>query len=259
MADTLKKRIAFQAARFVPKQVLRPLDFSLVGAQKSGTSALWAYLVEHQSINGWGTKELHAYNDDTHDWSGNRLPPRLVWRLLKTRRDELAGDATPEMMYWPNAMDRLVDHSPDVKVLVLLRDPVDRAVSHWRMATRKGRETRSFAAAVDHEIAAGLPVIRDAYVGRGLYADQLDRITDLLPRERVLVLRSRDLRTDHATVLGRVLDHLDLPPFATLPAPHVHNAAPGDQPDTREGRERLAAVFREPHQRLADAWGVTFD
>lgn len=104
----------------------------------------------------------------------------------------LCGEATPAYLANPTAMNRLRELLPDVRLIAILRDPVDRALSHYWMARERGRESREFPhAAYDEMGQLRMDVARSAilpYLGPGLYAHHLGRVLDLFPRTRVLPL-----------------------------------------------------------------------
>lgn len=267
------------------------LDFAIVGAQKAGTSALWSFLAQHPQVYAEGRKELHAFDDEEHDWSGEHEPEAVKERLAACPEGMVTGDATPCTMYWPNAFARLARHSPDVRVIVLLRDPVERAVSAWRMQTSWGhrsniripfktwlrhpvrsatharkrraryQESRPFSEAIRYDIHAGYPVHRNtSYVSRGFYAEQLRRITAHVDRSQVLVLKQTDLQADHHATLDRVTDHLNVERFATYPNAEQIRASQGPDPDLRpEDRELLQQVFDRPNRELEATWDIHFE
>lgn len=260
LAPTTRRRLASHWGEHLRQGPIgdQRLAFAVVGAQKCGTSALWSFLAVHPGVGGGGGKELHAFDDEGFDWDAGVEHPQVVQRLLACRHDQLAGDATPSTMWWPRAADRLVAHNPDVRLVAVLRDPVARAVSHWRMEVDRGNEDRPFVDAARAEVDAGFPVDRvRSYVGRGLYARQLDALERLVRPAQLLVVGHADLVGDHAGTLRRVVDHLGLPPFPTVPTPRrVHVGAGPEARLAPTDRRWLADVFADSNTEVADRWGV---
>lgn len=131
--------------------------------------------------------------------------------------------------------------------MLLLRDPSTRAYSHWNMQKSRGNETLDFGAALDAEafrLATASPRDRRrySYVSRGYYAQQLERLFGLFPREQVLVLRSDRLRDDFAATVSAVLDFLGLEPLPTSDALIAHEGN-YDEPLAPQDRARLVALY----------------
>ena len=154
-----------------------------------------------------------------------------------------------------------------MKLIVILRDPVERAHSHWRLERRRGTEPLSFEAALDRE-ASELPRelkllletsgYRDApfstsFVARGRYAEQLERWFELFPREQVLVLLSEDLVTNPAAEMSRIARFLGVPPWSA--GSYRIRGAQGEAQMASGTRERLAEAFVEPNERLEELLG----
>ena len=160
---------------------------------------------------------------------------------------------------------------PEAKLLVLLRDPVDRALSHYHHEVALGREPLSFedGVAAEPERTRGEEerLARDpgywspawwdhTYVARGRYADQLERWFSLFPREQLLVVASEELAADPRGSYARVLSFLGAPPHELESYPRVYEQQYGEmRPDTRR---RLAEYFAEPNRRLYELLGRDF-
>jgi hypothetical protein len=172
-----------------------------------------------------------------------------------TAAGQLTGEATPAYMYVPVVAARLAALTPDARLIALLRDPVSRAYSQYHFQVRRGSERRPFEAALDAQIedaaAAGVGV--NSCVARGRYAEQLERLFALFPRDRVLVMRSEDLFERPADALGQLFGFLGLSmPPRRLRARASH---PRYEPMTRAARARLVAYFRPHNERLYDLIG----
>ncbi len=200
----------------------RKLDFIIIGAQKSGTSALDAYLRFHPEIGLPVVKELHHFNNERIC----RLPESMRNTYYHqffpdfANPDKLLGENTPKYMVKPLFMDRIRAYNPALKLIVILRDPVSRAYSHWNVHRDRGLERRSFEQVVQKnllEIQQKLvPDQRLNYLQRGEYARQLKYINSLFPREQVLVLFQQDLLSSPLDTMNQVTQFLGMSPFKRL-------------------------------------------
>jgi len=246
-----------------------PPQFFVPGAQKSGTTSLFFYLKRHPRIVLGENKEVHFF--DQHyargiEWYRQQLPP------LSRAQGALTGDFTPLYLFHPRAAERMAKHFPAARVIVLLRNPVDRAFSHFHHVVRQGLEPRSFATALREEpaiverelerIAAdehyfSTELQRYSYLSRGHYAEQLERLFRSYPREQVLVLQSEPLFTDAQRVLERIYRFLGL---ESIPAGafRVHNATEHPPLDAAARRD-LGARFAAPNERLFELLGERYD
>ena len=196
-------------------------DAVILGAQKSGTSSLHYYLVQHPQVIAPLRKEVHYFD------VGYRHS-EAWYRAHFGRRGEpgLNLDSSPYYLFHPAVPARLHSLLPEARFIVLLRDPVRRAYSHYWHERDKDRETLDFEAAIAAEPArlgdaeaalANGRIGRSAahqhfsYLARGRYAEQLERWFARFPREQFLVLRFEDLAREPLVVLNRTLGFLGLP------------------------------------------------
>jgi hypothetical protein len=224
-------------------------SFLVIGAQKAGTTALYYYLAEHPRIVPSRDKEIGFFAPELFaDWpehpnhrilctpTGTSFDDSRSYRRAaawyhgqfpwphELGRGRLTFEATPEYLYYPRAAKRIFDYDPNMKLIVLLRDPVERAFSAWNMYRSYGgyrpfiyatkRETRDFESAIQAELdeLRTDEIPRDpGYVRRGLYHEQLARYFQLFDRRQILVLDSADLRTSTAAVINQVAGFLGVP------------------------------------------------
>ena len=241
----------------------RPLpSFLILGAQKAGTTALYAYLRRHPDVTGPTWKEVSFF--DRHYARGAR------WYRgnFPIRRRTAVGEASPSYVFHPLAPQRVRALVPDARLVVLLRNPVDRAYSHYQHEVALGREPLSFDEALaaeerrlDGEVERMLAEPRyfsDAwwnhtYRARGLYAEQLERWFAVFPREQLLVLTTDELATDTDAAYLRVLEHVGVRPRSLAAYPRVFERDYGAM--EAETRGRLADSFTEPNLRLYELLG----
>lgn len=252
-------------------------DFLVIGAQRAGTTTLYHYLVRHPSIGGAVLdKEIHffdlAYVEGIdHYRAAFPLRSSLARAERRTGVRHLVGEATPYYLFHPLVPERVARDLPDVKLLAVLRDPVDRAWSQYRHEVDLGYEDLSFGEAIDREerrlageeerlvTEAGSVSFEHqhhSYVARGRYAEQLERWYARFPRERLLLVRAEDLFQEPGPVFERVLRFLGVAawhPAAWRPynAASVTTMAP-------QTRERLRAYFAPWNARLSELTGTDF-
>jgi hypothetical protein len=239
---------------------LRPLpDFLVLGAQKAGTTALYAYLRRHPEITGPSWKEVSFF--DRHyargeAWYRGNFPNRL-------RARGLVGEASPSYLFHPLAPERVRELLPEARLIALVRNPVDRAFSHYQHEVALGREELSFEdalAAEDDRLRGEEERMRAepayfshawwnyTYRARGRYAEQIERWLEVFPREQLLVLPSEDLGGDPDGAYVRVLEFIGAPPHHLDAYPRVFERQ--YEPMRPETRSRLAREFAEPNERL---------
>ena len=192
---------------------MSPVRFLIAGVQKCGTSALDAYLRGHPELEMARIKETHFFDNEVDvDW---RTPDyAALHSLYDGDGSAMRGEATPITFYWTPAHYRVLRYNPDMKFILLFRDPVERAWSHWKMAAAAGRDTCSFSDAIrsgrvrvlDDGGPAGLSRWL-SYVERGYYARQLHELTRLFPLENMLFLMQDELsRTPDYAALHSLYD-----------------------------------------------------
>ncbi|HEX2504969.1 MAG TPA: sulfotransferase [Gaiellaceae bacterium] len=267
--------------------------FIILGAQRAGTSTLFFHLHEHPDVRrptigaggiSW-SKELHFFDERYGwglDWYRTFFPYEAARELARRRGHDLqAGEATPYYLFHPAVPARIAETLPDVRLIALLRNPIERAYSHYSLMRLRGRESLSFADAVDAEperLASIDPAVFDApvqvpgedgvrlhehhrhrsYLSRGLYAEQLERWFEHFPREQLHVIRFEDLAADPARIYRETLEFLGL--HAWSPSTFTRRN-PGKKPEPLDPavRARLEEYFAEPNERLAQLLGRDFD
>jgi hypothetical protein len=189
------------------------------GVQKAGTSSLYAYCCEHSELAAPPHKEPHFFDDENIDW--DRPSYDALHSLYSpAAKTALLFDSTPIYTFWPPSPERIARYNPEARFILLFRDPIERAWSHWRKEYTRGMESLHFAEAIrqgrrriDEGSATSDAARLFSYVERGFYAAQLERLFGLFPTENVLCLRSRDLLNDPSTVLSTISQFLRIAPF----------------------------------------------
>ncbi len=194
------------------------LHFIVAGAQKSGTTALNYYLKRHPRIVLPRKKELHFFDNDEF-FSGDSISYEPLHEMFPAAKPgNIAGENTPNYLYWPPALPRIFAYNPAIKLIVLLRNPIERAFSQWNMQRTRGLDPLDFREAVraEPERLASLPpgkLRKFAYIDRGRYGTQLARMLDLFPRQQCLILKYEKYRTRQRELVSEVFRFLGLEPI----------------------------------------------
>lgn len=242
-------------------------DFVIIGAQKSGTSSLHRYLLQHPEIVPGVKKEVHFFDGglkpdiDTfaqgENWYRAHFP-----HARERAPEQLCFEASPFYMFFPQAAARMAQTIPNARLIAVLRNPVERTLSHYFHSLRTGHETRPLRQALEEE-DADLDVIERtgnykdvgfrmrSYKRRGLYAQQLSRFYEHFPREQILVIRAEDLFARTAEAVAGVLAFLGKQPTPAISDLRAQNAATNRGQVEADVLAHLDAYFAEPNRALS--------
>jgi Sulfotransferase domain len=233
------KRRSLEAYRVWTSSLRLQPSFLIIGAQKGGTTSLYRYLEEHPSVAGAFAKEVHFFDNHTRDYKYGKgmqwyrshfvYGAHRHYSRLVHQQDLITGEGSPDYLFDVHAPQRIVKNLPNAKIIVLLRDPVDRAYSHYlhnaRASWDPNRENLSFedAIAAEPERLDGEyeKLLQDesyfsynymhySYLKRGFYADQLKIWLQLFPQEQILILKSEDFFAQPSIAFQEVLSFLQL-------------------------------------------------
>jgi len=250
----------------------RPLpDFLVIGAKRGGSTSLYRNLVETPGVLAlWPRVEdlKGTYYFDVEFGRGERWY-RSHFPTASARGGALVGEASPYYLSHPHAARRAAELVPDARVVVLLRDPVARAHSHYKERVKQGIEhLASFEAALDAEderLAGELERMLDdptyvsanhlnfGYRAQSEYGAALERWLAAYPRAQVLVLRSEDFYADEGGVLDRVRGFLGLEPARLERLRHYNDTGPSGLDDRVADGLRIALA--DDQRKLADLLG----
>ena len=250
--------------------------FVVLGGMKCGTTALFRTLAQHPQIVASLVKEVHFFDLNFRHglrWYRQFFPmiPWLYAKRLLTRKPMLTGEGSPYYLFHPHAPRRLHATVPQAKLIAIVRDPVDRAFSHYRHIVRTRGETMTFDQVLAKEHASFADELermrRDetydspthrfySLVARGIYVEQLKAYHELFPRDQLLVLNSEEYFANPGATVQRVLAFLGVdassPNGVARPAPARHAGVPA------EAAERLRAYFAPYNQQLYNYLGIDF-
>jgi len=242
-------------------------DFLIVGTQKGGTTSLHEYLAEHPRVSPPVTKEVHYFDHAHHrgdEWY------RAHFRTT-TRPDEISGESTPYYLFHPLVPELVARDLPDSKLIVILRNPIDRAFSHHNHEQALGYEELAFEEAIareperlegEEERILDDPRYRSfshqhhSYLSRSRYADQLEQWFRHTDRDRLLILSSEDLFEDPRTVIAATQRFLGLEQNTPrdLTARNARSYSPIDD----DLRAHLSREIESDNQRLYELVGRDF-
>ena len=249
-------------------EMLKTPDFIIIGAQKCGTSALFKHLGKHPDIQLPKKKELHFFDEN--------YSRGLDWYLRYFKKANApfpvcTGEASPYYFFHPLVPSRIYNTYPGIKLMLLLRNPVNRAYSQYHHMKRKGRISLSFEHCIrlEEDVLAGrkeaffkeehhsdLMYRRFSFLTRSRYAEQLDEWYKDFNREQLLIIRSEDYFSDAGQTFQQVFRFLGLPPAdINLTKKHSGSDYPPMKPETRE---QLTAYFEPFNRQLYGMTGRDF-
>ena len=255
----IKIRSGILIGRLTVRWRMRP-DFLIIGVQKGGTSSLFYYLKFHPQIRRPIKKEVHYFNmffDRGLTWYLAHFPLRSS--------KHITGEASPDYIFHPDSPQRVNEFNPDMKLILLLRDPIKRAYSAYQMNRRMGIDkSNTFEQAIQYELdhkdefAEVYNYERHNlfYLERGLYAQQIEQWTKVIDKKNLLVINSNDFFSDTNAVLKQVYHFLNievqLPP--TLKPMNVGSYPPLSE----ETYTNIQDYFKADAHKLKTEWQIEF-
>lgn len=264
-------RIPFiRAFRCVTSSARAQPNFFIIGVQKGGTTSLFHYLSAHPQVASILRKEPFYYLwnfDKGLDWYRSNFPfkSEIEAKSRRALKPCLVYEASTHYIFYPQAAQRILKDCPDAKFILVLRDPVERAFSHWRHRQRRGEESRGFEECISHELASGgaQAIMEERlknegidwdwcerqYLSHGLYLEQIQGWLDVVNRDRLLILVSEDFFEDPEAGVRQAETFLGI----------EHNAPEGGFPVYNKGRpgqmnedtrEQLVEFYKESNSRL---------
>jgi hypothetical protein len=160
-------------------------NFLILGAEKSATTWLYSTLRQHSDVYLPPTKETHFFNALDSNLQMRDFYTRLGLEWYERFFDDWSGqsaigEATPMYLCDSQAPGRIRETLPDARLIVCLRNPIDRAYSHYQMAKAKGHTSRTFQQVIEAD--------EERFIGRGEYGQQIERYMNRFPGEQLLVL-----------------------------------------------------------------------
>ena len=247
-------------------------DFLIIGAQKGGTTFLYNILRRHPYFKAAVKKEIHFFDSPRFqrgvDWYRTHFPQQQQ----RNGQRVITGEASPYYLFYPRAARRVAETIPQVKLIALLRNPIDRAYSDYQHTLRQGYETLGFNEALDleeerlrgekekiltDEKYRSINYRRYSYLSRGIYVDQLKEWHRYFDPEQLLILKSEDFFDHPSDTLERVVRLLGLPE-RDIEIRGGRNAGDYSEPMDSEIRRWLQKYYEPHNRRLYEYLGVDF-
>ncbi|MFQ2227257.1 sulfotransferase family protein [Aeromonas hydrophila] len=208
---------------------MKKVNLFIVGTQKGGTTALADFLAKHPNVYVVDGKEAHVFDNPVlQNTSSDCIDIAYQKLLSRYNGEEICCDATPIYMFFKEIPARLFNYNPNARVIIILRDPAERALSHYQMEKKRGDEKLSYFSALLSEkkrLATDVDCYKlgsahriFSYRSRGHYFSQLVNIYSHFPKENVLILTNEQLRLQHDSALEKVSHFLKIPNVTIPPA-----------------------------------------
>lgn len=247
-------------------------NFIIIGAGKAGSTSLYSWLTKHPSVLQALDKEVQFFRKDFYllgeKWYSQQFP------ITPKNSDFITGEATPWYLFESGVASRISRHCPEVRLIVLLRNPVRRALSQYKMFYKQGIDSRNFLNAVsserkhlenftldsvcsNHFLDQDYWIDEKGYLLYGLYAHLLYPWLQEFPREQILILKSEDFFSDPQSNLDSVFAYLGLPKYTLS---EYKNSNLNQYSPMNSELYKTLSDFYEPHnQMLEEMLGVRFN
>lgn len=201
-------------------------DFIIICAMKSGTTSLYYYLSQHPRVIPPTKKEVHYFDHNYHKgdiWYRSHFPIKMT-----SSKRFITSESSSYYLFHPSVPDRISKTVPEAKLIIILRDPAERAISHYWHKVKSNKESRTIREALNWnkgtvteeeqklkngEKRYSYEHVNFSYLERGEYARQIDRYTDNIDEENILVLKSEDLFEDTKSAMDSVYNFLEIESF----------------------------------------------
>jgi hypothetical protein len=255
-------------------------NFIIIGSARSGTTSLYNYLVQHPDIAPALQKEIHFFDYNYQkgpSWYRGQFPalPYKYYAETIRKRGLITGEASPYYLFHPYTPQRVAQLLPGVKLIALLRNPVERAFSHYCWEVGWGNEHLPFEDAIEQEekrIQVGMQNLEKgmsfnhlhfSYISRGKYAEQLERWFKYFPREQCLIIKSEDMYSNPTDIFKQTLNFLHIPIIDTYIQMNSFKQYNGQnftvyKKMTTKMRGRLVEIFKPHNEHLYNLLGGDF-
>ena len=205
-------------------------DFLVIGAKRCGTTSLYHHLPEHPCISKSPYDNMGFFNDNFHlgvNWYKSFFPTTFTRNKMKSKfGDFLAFDVTTKYMEEESTANNVYQTKPNMKIIIILRNPVDRAYSQYHLSVRQTAERRSFEDVVEenmnrlnkesherYEINPRFSANEDNYLKKSLYALQLRYWLKIFPRENILVVSTEEFESNQQIIYNKIFEFLNISKF----------------------------------------------
>ena len=248
-------------------------DFIVIGAAKSGTTSLYHYLAQHPCIASSSYDELGYFDDNYHlgiNWYKSFFPTKFTKnKIIKKYGKFLTYDVTPGYFQNPWCIKRMCKTLPDVKLILVLRNPVDRTYSHYQSSTKRGMKTKiPFRDLLDRDLKTYeqiknddneyLNFILNSYIGPSIYVRLVKEWLRCFSLEQLLIFSTEELAKNPDEVFSRIFDFLNVKE-QKINTKSRHNVEVYDTSLDSNLRQRLIDFFRPHNEELFNTINQRFD
>ena len=205
-------------------------DFLVIGAKRCGTTSLFYHLPEHPCISKSPYDNMGFFNDNFHlgiNWYKSFFPTTFTRNKIKSKfGDCITFDVTTTYMEEESTANNVCQTKPNMKIIVILRNPVDRAYSQYHLNVREKIEKRSFEDVIEenmnkldkesrerHEIKPQFLAEKNNYLKKGLYAQQLRHWLKIFPRKNILIMSTEEFESNQQTIYNKIFEFLNISQF----------------------------------------------
>ena len=249
-------------------------DFLVIGAKRCGTTSLYQHLPEHPCISKSPHDNMGFFNDNFHlgvNWYKSFFPTTFTRKKIKSKFGNfLAFDVTTKYMEEESTANNVYQTKPNMKIIIILRNPVDRAYSQYHLSVRQTAERRSFEDVVEenmnrlnkesHEHYGRKPkfsVEEDNHLKKGLYALQLRYWLKIFPRENILIVSAEEFESNQQIIYNKIFEFLNISKFEVK---NTKKMEKGNYPPIKsETRNLLLDYFRQHNHELFELINMKFD
>ena len=249
-------------------------DFLVIGAKRCGTTSLFYHLPEHPCISKSPHDNMGFFNDNFHlgvNWYKSFFPTIFTRNKIKSEFGNfLAFDVTTTYMEEESTANNVYQIKPNMKIIVILRNPVDRAYSQYHLNLREKAEKRSFEDAMEenmnelnkesyerYEIKPKFSVEENNYLKKGLYAQQLRHWLNIFPMESMLILSTEEFESNQQVIYNKIFEFLNISQFEVK---NTEKMEKGNYPQMKsETRSLLLDYFRSHNNELFKLINKKFD
>tara|TARA_B100001540_G_C15680004_1_gene584353 strand:- start:145 stop:1023 length:879 start_codon:yes stop_codon:yes gene_type:complete len=280
----LEKHPNLYAGRLIKKNLFRSFtansrilpSFIIIGEAKCGTTSLYNYMIQHPNIKSALNKEINYFNwyyKNGINWYKGHFPTTFEKKIQgRNKQLFLTGEATPLYLFNSLVPKRIFDLLPKIKIIICLRNPVNRAYSHYNdLGVRLGNEKRSFDEAVKSEIESIKEMknlVEDSkygfddrlyqYVSRGIYLEHLKIWMKTFPKNQFYFVKTEELNKTPEIVLDNIFEFLSLPKFNKIDIKKRYNVSKY-KPMNETTRDFLNEFFKIHNEHLEEYLKIKFD
>ena len=249
-------------------------DFLVIGAKRCGTTSLYQHLPEHPCISKSPHDNMGFFNDNFHlgvNWYKSFFPTTFTRKKIKSKFGNfLAFDVTTKYMEEESTANNVYQTKPNMKIIIILRNPVDRAYSQYHLSVRQTAERRSFEDVVEenmnrlnkeshehYKIKPKFSAKEDNYLKKGLYALQLRYWLKIFPRENILIVSTEEFESNQQIIYNKIFEFLNISKFEVK---NTKKMEKGNYPPRKsETRNLLLDYFRSHNHELFELINIKFD